>query len=42
LRRLKLISAAETKMLADLLTPPVLNRALLEVGRIRSTGEGRF
>jgi L-asparaginase II len=42
LRRLKLISAAEAKQLADLLIPPVLNRAHLEVGRIRSTGEGRF
>jgi len=42
LRRLKLISAAEAKPLADLLMPPVLNRAHLEVGRIRSTGEGRF
>lgn len=42
LRRLKLISAAESKQLANLLFPPVLNRADLEVGRIRSTGEGRF
>ncbi len=42
LRRLKLVSAAEAKQFADLLMPPVLNRAHLEVGRIRSTGEGRF
>jgi len=42
LRRLKLVSAAEAKSFADLLMPPVLNRAHLEVGRIRSTGEGRF
>lgn len=42
LRRLKLVSAAEAKQFANLLMPPVLNRAHLEVGRIRSTGEGRF
>jgi L-asparaginase II len=42
LRRLKLVSAAEAKQFANLLMPPVLNRAHLEVGRVRSTGEGRF
>jgi L-asparaginase II len=42
LRRLKAISPAEAKQFANLLMPPVLNRASLEVGRIRSTGEGRF
>lgn len=42
LRRLKLVSAAEAKQFANLLMPPVLNRVHLEVGRIRSTGEGRF
>jgi L-asparaginase II len=42
LRRLKVISAAEAKPFMDLLVPPILNRANLEVGRIRSTGEGRF
>jgi L-asparaginase II len=42
LRRLKVISPAEARQFADLLMPPVLNRASLEVGRIRSTGEGRF
>jgi L-asparaginase II len=36
LRRLKLLSAAEEVALADVLTPPVLNRVGRETGRIRA------
>ncbi|HET6221478.1 MAG TPA: asparaginase [Dongiaceae bacterium] len=36
LRRLKLLSADETVALAELLTPPVLNRVGRETGRIRA------
>lgn len=42
LRRLKLVSATEAKALMDMMTPPILNRARLEVGRIRPVAGAGF
>lgn len=40
--RLELIGAANVERLADLLTPPVVNRAGLEIGRIRPVAGAGF
>lgn len=42
LLRLKLLNEAEARRLADILTPPVLNRAGAEVGRIRPVAGAGF
>lgn len=40
--RLRLLSEAESRKLVDLLTPPVFNRAGLEVGRVRPAAGAGF
>jgi L-asparaginase II len=42
LRRLELVSPAEAKALRDVMAPPILNRAHLEVGRIRPVAGAGF
>jgi hypothetical protein len=39
---LGVVTGDEQKELADLLSPPVLNRAGLEVGRVRRAAESPF
>jgi L-asparaginase II len=42
LARLEVVSAAEARRIADLLTPPVKNRAGLEIGRVRLAAGAGF